>query len=168
MKNKITSPFVGPLITLGLAVAAAVTIATFAPVEKAQAASTFRSDGNPLYSVTYHSPGGATNITTGFTNALVYRPVTGSLLTLDFEAGGTTVNVSNNVTIVVFPSWDGTTNDTTAAARIQLLPTTTFKRWTTNVSTIWGAPYAAIQLENPSSNVGCLTNVVLRYNSKLP
>lgn len=144
---------------------ASLAVLTYTP--QVQAADTARADGNPIYAVAYHTAGGATNTTTGYTNALVYRQVKGSLLTLDLEFGGSTVNVSNNITVVVFPAWNTQTNAAAAAARITLLPATTYTRVTTNISN-FGAPYAAFQIENPSSNVGTLTNVVFNYTSKIP
>ena len=160
--------------TTKLLIAAVVTMAVLLCSLGAQAAGltggATASQPVTVYSASFHSPGGATNITTGYTNALsgaVFTP--GSVLTIDLKMGANTVNVSNNVTLVVHPAFDTSTYQTTAAARIALLPSATglYTETITNVAS-WGGSYVRVALENPSSNLAALTNVVIRVTSKVP
>lgn len=150
-------------------VAALLALATIVAFSGTAFAGGLTDGPSTLYSVAYHSPGNATNITTGYTNALIYTRVADSTAAFEVTfSPSTSANMSNNCFLVVFAAMDSSTH-ATVGTRIALLPNATAGTASvtiTNVTVI--SPWVAVQLENPIQNVGGLTNVTLRTYNKNP
>lgn len=140
---------------------AMLAVLAFATTARAQLGGT-----ETLYSATFHSPGGATNITTGYTNPVAYYSVgNASLVSFQVKFNGNTVNASNACFLRVWPSFGGATKATTHGYYISMTPAVTDVITITNLSTI-GSPWLAWQLESQSGNLVALTNVTVKAYKK--
>ena len=119
-----------------------------------------------LYSAVFHSPGGATNITTGYTNPVSYVDVSrSSIASFQVAMNGNTVNCSNAVLLRVWPAFSGSTKATTHGYYITMTPAVTDVITITNLVNV-GSPFLAWQLESQSGNLVTMTNVTVKVMRK--
>ncbi len=111
-----------------------------------------------------------TNGATGWTNSPVFIEAgRGSSWAIYYASKGFSVNSSNAVTLAIKPAFSSATNDvaTLAHVRIALTPTSTGVVVVTNITSLY-APGFTIELEDPSSNLVRLTNLVVKVWPKTP